>query len=84
MDRLETYQNSSKLDGYLKFIFQYGQIRNFSFKNATKRINRIYIPVWIDQKPFFTYILSIKKIIYIPVWIDQKLTLPKIAEYLTL
>ena len=33
------------------FTFQYGQIRNNDYKNALLHIKKIYIPVWIYQKP---------------------------------
>ena len=36
------------------------------------KIQNIYIPVWIDQKPASTKKLDTFTSIYIPVWIDQK------------
>ena len=50
MDRLETIRHYSFQTIYLKFTFQYGQIRNQAVNLFAAYIQRIYIPVWIDQK----------------------------------
>ena len=52
MVRLETIAWVVPVIGNATFTFQYGQIRN-CFKSKTKTISsKIYIPVWLDQKPF--------------------------------
>ena len=51
MDRLETNQTYLKLIQTYQFTFQYGQIRNEKQKPYKTKHLKIYIPVWIDQKP---------------------------------
>ena len=52
MDRLETKRTKIAFGGRGGFTFQYGQIRNI-FDDVFKVIvDKIYIPVWIDQKPY--------------------------------
>ena len=50
MDRLETYTFFVLLQQFIRFTFQYGQIRNFTEEEIVDRYIDIYIPVWIDQK----------------------------------
>ena len=51
MDRLETGIDIAKMIFDIIFTFQYGQIRNFLTLYFYTAFLRIYIPVWIDQKP---------------------------------
>ena len=44
------YIEGSERYNFEAFIFQYGQIRNFSTLTVQFRFFHIYIPVWIDQK----------------------------------
>ena len=50
MDRLETFTYTNEHVPLVKFIFQYGQIRNDLHTIFQNYNYYIYIPVWIDQK----------------------------------
>ena len=50
MVRLETHRRSRKKELFSEFTFQYGQIRNEMEKHSLGAIQKIYIPVWLDQK----------------------------------
>ena len=50
MDRLETQSDNVETLPEIVFIFQYGQIRNYLKVHAMYVDQKIYIPVWIDQK----------------------------------
>ena len=82
MDRLETYNEVAVFNDKYAFTFQYGQIRNSYNKYKELLYRRIYIPVWIDQKPFYGWLGNTSKQIYIPVWIDQKLYLHYLNYYI--
>ena len=56
MVRLETVPENRTEPVPVRFTFQYGQIRNV-FNCLKTEINKIiYIPVWLDQKPFMNCI----------------------------
>ena len=73
MDRLETGVRNYVVAINERFIFQYGQIRNYTILKTQHRRRCIYIPVWIDQKHEALCDILNNDEIYIPVWIDQKL-----------
>ena len=50
MVRLEMIYKNLDRQEFPRFTFQYGQIRNFLFCYIIIRRNKIYIPVWLDQK----------------------------------
>ena len=50
MDRLETIIIKSEKMSIIMFTFQYGQIRNPFFPQPSRHHQKVYIPVWIDQK----------------------------------
>ena len=55
MVRLETKAFQTQRNKARSFTFQYGQIRNLLKIRKNKAIIFIYIPVWLDQKPFWVF-----------------------------
>ena len=47
---IESLRNPSPVT--VKFTFQYGQIRNEIYLQLQRVPNKIYIPVWLDQKSY--------------------------------
>ena len=72
MVRLERTLYFKLIEALCVFTFQYGQIRKKSIESHSKKIQYIYIPVWLDQKDYFKVAVVKGLLIYIPVWLDQK------------
>ena len=58
MVRLEISMSFLRIFISIKFTFQYGQIRNTSFCDFVIYTQKIYIPVWLDQKLFYCTLFS--------------------------